>query len=274
MLDAMASPLFSATWWLPALHRGEISPDDLIEALLPWGKDHRIVTGDGHTYSGLVELLRITRPWDIRFLQVLPGAYSELPTTPPGTHELVESATEEESVLSTTALGELISTAGGEALALGHPHEHPDGPFEVSFMTPLRDVVLWRLVPFPGQLPPIVNAGPRAALGDLRRAEEASLQRLQHTPHIISEQQDEDFRNALIDIDSALLISDSVTYPPSVEGHYLQLIFAADHVAAIVSVTRHYAQTAETALIPLLRTAQRARGTAWNEWRYHRSPTL
>ena len=143
MLDAMASPLFSATWWLPALHRGEISPDDLIEALLPWGKDHRIVTGDGHTYSGLVELLRITRPWDIRFLQVLPGAYSELPTTPPGTHELVESATEEESVLSTTALGELISTAGGEALALGHPHEHPDGPFEVSFMTPLRDVVLW-----------------------------------------------------------------------------------------------------------------------------------
>jgi len=59
-------------------------------------------------------------------------------------------------------------------------------------MTPLRDVVLWRLVPFPGQLPPIVNAGPRAALGDLRRAEEASLQRLQHTPHIISEQQDED----------------------------------------------------------------------------------
>ena len=79
-------------------------------------------------------------------------------------------------------------------------------------MTPLRDVVLWRLVPFPGQLPPIVNAGPRAALGDLRRAEEASLQRLQHTPHIISEQQDEDFRNALIDIDSALLISDSVTY--------------------------------------------------------------
>ena len=156
---------------------------------------------------------------------------------------------EEESVLSTTALGELISTAGGEALALGHPHEHPDGPFEVSFMTPLRDVVLWRLVPFPGQLPPIVNAGPRAALGDLRRAEEASLQRLQHTPHIISEQQDEDFRNALIDIDSALLISDSVTYPPSVEGHYLQLIFAADHVAAIVSVTRHYAQTAETCLL-------------------------
>lgn len=274
-MTAMASPLFSAAWWLPpALHRGETSPDDVIEALLRWAPEHRVVASDGHTYHGLAELLRITRPWDMRLVQVVPGDYGELasgPTRIDSGHVEASSYTH----MSVSALGKLITSAGGSALALGHPVEAPDGMFvasEILTATAIApQVVLWRLTPFHETLSPIVNEGPRAALGSLRRAEEESLRRLQASTAVVDAAQQEDFRNALIDIDEALLVSDSVLYPPSVDSRYLQLLLAADHVDAIVAVARKYAQTTEAALLPLLRTVQRARGTAWNEWHYGHS---
>lgn len=270
-MTAMASPLFSAAWWLPALHRGETSPDDVIEALLRWAREHRVVAGDGHTYYGLVELLRMTRLWSMRLVQVFPGDYGELSSgltrvdsghleAPSKTHMTVE------------ALGELITVSGGSALALGHPVEAPDGVFvasEILTATAIApQVVVWRLTPFHGTLSPIVNEGPRAALGSLRRAEEESLRRLQSSSGVVEAAQQEEFRSALIDIDEALLVSDSILYPPSADGRYLELLLAADHVDAIVAVARRYTQMTEAALLPLLRTVQRARGTAWNEWNY------
>lgn len=274
MMASMASPLFSAAWWLPALHRGETSPDDVIEALLRWGREHRVVTGDGHTYHGLAELLRVTRSWDMRLVQVLPGDYGDLSSSPSHSASACLGSSPHAQTTATT-LGELVSSGGGAALALGHPIEAPDGRFvtaeilTASAVAP--QVVLWRLTPCETTLSPIVNEGPRAALGSLRRAEEESLHRLQSSSAGVSAAQQEDFRNALIDIDEALLISDSILYPPSVDGRYLQLLLAADHVDAIVAVSRKYAKTTEAALLPLLRTVQRARGSAWNEWHYGHS---
>ena len=273
-MTAMASPLFSAAWWLPALHRGETSPDDVIEALLRWAREHRVVAGDGHTYHGLAELLRMTRAWDMRLVQVLPGDYGELSSGP--THlDTGHLEAPSQTHMSVTALGELITSAGGSALALGHPVERPDGVFVTSEILTATVVapqmVVWHLTPFHGTLSPIVNEGPRAALGSLRMAEEESLRCLETSSMVADAAQQEDFRNALIDIDEALLISDSILYPLSVDSRYLQLLLAADHVDAIVAVARKYAQTTEAALLPLLRTVQRARGTAWNEWHYGHS---
>ncbi len=253
----MGSPLTSAAWWFPELKKGREPLDNFFDVINQWAPTQRLRNADGKTFNNLIEVIKLVQKSDMRFVQATVGAVEELPA-----HQEVQEA---------------VLTRGGEGIFFGVARTQLDGLFDTEFLLTSQfvseKIIEWRIDRFECTLPPLINQSPRQALGRLRELEDFSLQRLASKNNLIRPESDlaEDLRNALIDLDQKLLVSDVAAYPKSVTNDYLQLLNAADHVLAIVEVVETHASHAEQELRPLIRAAQNARGAAWAHWMFTES---
>lgn len=250
----MGSPLLTSAWWFPELRKGREPADNFFDAIGLWAPTQRLRDPAGVTHNNLLELLRLVQLYEIRLVQGVPGSVEELPADPVVCQHILDN--------------------DGEGIFFGTSRLTADGLFDAQYLLTAHyaaeKIIQWNVCDASLTLPPVINERPQKALGELRRLEEESLRRLMTNPGLIKHDKaaEEALRNALIDLDEALLISDVVAYPSTIDAYYLQLLNAADHVSAIVDIVSVHAPHATSALLPLRRAAQQARGNAWCEWMY------